>query len=256
MITAIIQCRRGSTRLPDKIIKEVCGKPILWHQIERMKQSRLIERIVLATTVSEDDSLLEDLGRHWGVDVFRGSEEDVLERFYQAALKFKGETIVRIPGDCPLIDPKVVDKVIDAYIKNFPGYDYVSNTIKPTYPDGQDTEVFSFKALEKTWREAKKDFEREHVTPYLYRSGRFRTFNIRNDIDYSDLRWTLDEEQDLKFIREVYKRLYKEEGIFYMEDVIRLLKEEPSIMKINKGMARNEKFVKQLQEDQDKGAQR
>ena len=247
--TAIIQARVGSTRLPGKVLLKVMDKTILEHVIERVKKAKNIDDIIIATTIKKEDLKIVKLASRLGISIYCGSEEDVLDRYYQAARLFNVKCIARITADCPLIDPKVVDNVISVYIKNFPKYDYVSNTINPTYPDGQDTEVFSFEALKQAWGNAKKSFEREHVTPYISRSGKFNVFNVQNEKDYSYLRWVLDEERDLVFIREVYDRLFKGDDMFYMEDVLRLYEEDPSIAEINKDLVRNEKLQKQIENE-------
>lgn len=233
-VIAIIQARMGSTRLPGKIIKEIVRKPMLGHVIERLRKSRLINEIVIATTKNKNNPILK-ITQDYGVKIFIGSEEDVLDRYYQAARRYKDDVIVRITSDCPLIDPEVVDKVIKYFINSEDKIDYVSNTLKRSYPLGLDTEVFSFMALEKAWQEAKETYQREHVTPYIYEHPEiFRLANVENSEDLSYLRWTVDEERDLEFVRKVYERLYKEDEIFLMQDVLNLLKKEPQLMEINK----------------------
>ena len=233
-IVCIVQARMGSTRLPGKVMKEIMGKSMLVHIIERLKKSRLIDKIVIATTKNKDNLILK-LAQEYKVKTFIGSEEDVLDRYYQAAKKYKANIVVRITSDCPLIDSDVIDKVTRYYLENKSRLDYVTNTLSRSYPRGLDVEVFSFNALEKAWREAKKPYQREHVTPYIYEHPEiFHLANIRNNEDLSYMRWTVDEEKDLKFVREVYKRLYKEGEVFLMQDILNLLKKEPQLMDINK----------------------
>jgi len=233
-IVAIVQARRSSIRLPQKVLKDIAGKPMLAHVIERLKKSQLIDEILMATAKDNNMSILE-LAQKYGVKCFVGIEEDVLGRYYNAAREFKVDIIVRITSDCPLIDPEVVDKVIKRYIENKEKIDYISNTLKRSYPRGLDAEVFSFRVLEKTWKEAKRPYQREHVTPYIYEHPEiFRMANVENNEDLSSMRWTVDEEKDLEFVREIYKRLYKRGKIFLMEDILRLLKREPKLMEINK----------------------
>lgn len=235
-IVAIVQARIGSTRLPEKVLKNIAGKPMLAHVIERLKKSKLIHEIVIATAKDKNMSIPE-LAQKCGVRFFLGSEEDVLDRYYKAAVKFKADIIVRITSDCPLIDPLVVDQVIKRYRGSKGKIDYMSNTLKQSYPRGLDTEVFSFKVLEKTWKEAGKPYQREHVTPYIHEHPEiFHVANVENNVDLSSMRWTVDEEEDLKFIREIYKKLYKRGKIFLMNDVLSLLKREPSLMEINKSI--------------------
>jgi spore coat polysaccharide biosynthesis protein SpsF len=248
MIAAIVQARMGSTRLPGKVMKPLCGKPILWHIITRISYSKQIEKIIIATTDKEEDKVIVKLAEEMGVAFYRGSSDDVLDRYYQAARKFNVDPVVRITADCPLIDPEIMDNIIDYYLKG--DYDYVSNGLKPTLPDGLDTEVFSFKSLEKVWAEAKKPSEREHVTSYIYNHPELlKIHNYENDVDLSGMRWVVDEEADYQFISEVYKNLYKDGKIFYVKDIIRLLEEMPELLKLNKGISRNEGYQISLLKD-------
>lgn len=249
MIVAIIQARVGSSRLPRKVIERVGDKTLIWHVIQRVKESKLIDKIVLATTPNEKDKILLEKAKEYGVEGFAGSENDVLDRYYQAAKKFKGDVIVRITGDCPLIDSKVVDRVIQRFMEE--EADYMSNINPPTYPDGLDVEVFSFAALEKAWKEATLVSEREHVTPYIRKNPQiFQIKNLENDEDLSSMRWTVDEERDLEFVREIHSKLYKEGKIFHMGDVLALLKKHPELMDINRGITRNGGYQKSLEEDE------
>lgn len=249
MIAAIVQARMGSTRLPGKTMKLLSGKPVLWHIITRLNHSKKIKRIIVATTDRQDDEVIVRLAEEMGIDSYRGSSEDVLDRYYQAAKIFDVDPIVRITADCPLIDPEVVDNIAGYYSAS--AYDYVANTLKLTMPDGLDTEVFSFKSLERAWAEAKKTSEREHVTSYIYNHPElFKIHNYENDVDLSGMRWVVDEEADYKFISEVYKNLYKDGKIFYMKDIIRLLEEMPELLKLNKGISRNEGYQISLLKDE------
>ena len=241
-VVAIIQARMGSTRLPGKVLKNIVGKPILAHIIERLKKSRLIDEIVVATTKKTNGPILK-IAQECGVKSFTGSEEDVLDRYYQAAKEYKADVIVRITADCPLIDPRIIDKVIKYYLKNKDRFDYVSNVLERSFPQGLDTEVFPFNVLKKAWYEAKKTYEREHVTIYIYEHLEiFQLANVENSKDLSYMRWTVDEEKDLKFIREIYRRLYREDKIFCAKDVLNLLEKEPELLEINKDVGqKNEK---------------
>ncbi len=247
-IIAIVQARSGSTRLPGKTMIDIAGKPMLWHVINRLKHSRRLTDIVIATTTNPNDNAIIRLAGENNIKSYAGSEEDVLDRYYQAAVKFKADVIVRITADCPMIDPVIVDKTIEHYLNG--KFDYVSNTVKPTYPDGLDTEVFSFRSLQRAWKEAKLKSEREHVTPYLWKHPElFIIGNIKNDTDLSRFRWTVDTEEDLQFAREIYRRLYKAHGMFYMEDILELLKQHPELLAINSNSKRNEGYAKSLRED-------
>jgi len=250
-IGAIIQARTGSTRLHNKVLKDVAGKSMLWHVVNRIKKSKLVDTIIIATTDLEEDKVLLKLAEKWNIDSYAGSENDVLDRYFQASIKYKLKVITRITADCPLIDPHIIDRIVEHFLSG--DFDYVSNTLKPTYPDGLDTEVFSFEALKRAWKEAKHTSEREHVTPYIWKHPeKFKLGRVKYDKDLSYMRWSVDEEKDLEFVKVVYKQLYKEgkEGkFFYMEDVLDFLKKHPEMMNINKMITRNEGYLKSLKED-------
>ncbi len=232
-IVGIVQARMGSTRLPGKVMRTVLGEPILLHTLDRIKKIKSLDKIVIAiTTKKQDDIIVGTVGEYDGtIGLFRGSEEDVLDRYYRAATEFGAEAIVRITSDCPLIDPIVSEKVIKTFLGN--KCDYCSNNLKRTYPLGLDTEVLTFSALKKTWEEASKDFEREHVTPYIRNNpNKFKHLNVSNDADLSHYRWTLDTPDDLAFINEIYKRLYRDEETFYTSDVLNLLKNDFNLLKM------------------------
>ncbi|WP_100401665.1 cytidylyltransferase domain-containing protein [Bacillus sp. FJAT-42315] len=231
---AIIQARMGSTRLPGKVLKKIMDKTLLEYQIERVNKCFLIDDIVVATTVKEEDTVIEDLCNKIGVKVYRGHEEDVLSRYYEAAERFRADVIVRLTSDCPLIDPRIVDEVIQAYFKQYNSVDYVSNTFERTFPRGLDTEVFSFDSLKKAHSEAVLPSEREHVTSYFYNnSHQFRMGNVRSKRDYSNYRWTVDTVEDFELIQLVLKELYKPDDTFYLKDVVQLLEMNPKWNDIN-----------------------
>ena len=203
-ISAIIQARLGSTRLPGKTLMTIKGDTLLGHLVNRIKACTLIDDIIIATTNKLSDDKIVDFARNRDLKLYRGSEDDVLDRFYKTAIEFDVKTIVRVTPDCPMLDPRVTDFVISHYLKG--NYDYVSNTIKPTYPDGLDTEIFSFKTLQKAWNEASLPSEREHVTAFIYKHPElFKLFNVEKDgEDISWMRWTVDTEQDLRFIKKIF----------------------------------------------------
>lgn len=232
-VVAIIQARLGSTRLPGKILKEINGRPLLSYQLERLQNSRFIDELVIATTTNEKDNLLVEFCENQHVSFFKGSETDVLARYYEAAVKFKADAIVRITSDCPIIDLQIVDKTIKSFIDNRE-YDYVSNTVERTYPRGLDTEVFTFAALEKAYNEAVLERDREHVTAYFYTNSHF--FNIgyvKNDVDYSKYRWTVDTEEDFELIKLIIGALYRENPNFTLLDTVNLMEKNPDWFKIN-----------------------
>lgn len=245
---AIIQARVNSTRLRGKVLIEIGGKTVLEHVIERVKKSRYIKNTILATTDRHEDSRIADLADKLGVDSYRGSENDVLDRYYQTAKLYNAKHIVRITADCPLIDPDIIDDVISRYFES--KSDYCSNTLEVTFPDGQDVEVFSFETLSIAWENAKLLSEREHVTPYIKNHpDRFKLAGFRNKVDLSDKRWTLDREEDLMFIRAVIAGLYPQNPDFGMEDIMEFIKNNPQIEDINKGIVRNEGYLKSLEDD-------
>lgn len=248
-VVAIIQVRMGSTRLPGKVLLDIMGKPLLAHIIDRISESKLVNsNIILATTTNPADHVLVDFANENHLDCFIGSEEDVLDRFYQAAKQAGADIIVRITADDPFKDPEIMDKIIQIMIDD--NFDYVSNTIKPTYPEGLDIEVFSFKSLERAWKESKKTSEREHVTPYIWNHpDLFKLYNVKNDVDLSSMRWTLDTDKDLEFTKAVYERLYVPGKIFRMRDILTILNNEPNLQKINIGIERSAGYKKSLREE-------
>lgn len=246
MIAAIIQARMGSTRLPNKTLMKIEGNPMLWHVLERVKRCSDIDKTVIATTLNPKDKQILDFAKEYGVAAFRGSEQDVLDRVYKVAKEIGADAVVRVTPDCPLICPEVVSKVVTEFRKG--GYDYVANTLVYTYPDGCDVEVFSFGALEKAWRQCKDPAEREHVTPYMRNSRKFRTKNVVNEnpIDPRRYKWSVDNENDLKFVREVYNELYGKRKSFSYEDVMRMLKRRPEVSKINEEEVINEGYYRSI----------
>lgn len=243
---AIIQARMGSSRLPGKVLADICRKPMLWHVIRRTNQSRFITYLVVATShLSEDDPIAEHCRRE-NVECFRGSEQDVLDRYYQSAVHYGARDVVRITADCPLLDPNIVDLVIDMYQSG--NYDYVSNLMPRTFPIGLSAEVFSFDTLESAWREAKWQSEREHVTPYIMNHPEYyRLGNVVRGDDLSSLRWTVDESRDLEFVRSVYSRFANDS--FGMDEIIELLARRPELTKINEGIGHDDNYKKSLRED-------
>jgi spore coat polysaccharide biosynthesis protein SpsF len=240
----------GSTRLPGKVMLEILNKPVIWHVVSRVSKTQSIDRLIVATTTRSEDDVIETFCRENNISFFRGSNEDVLDRYYQCAKKFDMENIVRITADCPLHDPNVIDLVIKRYKSG--NYDYISNTDPPSYPDGIDVEVFSLTALEKAWNNANLSSEREHVTPYIRKNKNlFRVENVQNETDLSELRWTLDQEEDFRFIQTVYIELSESKSdIFYINDILELINKCPELLKINSNILRNEGYLKSLKNDQ------
>ena len=244
-VVAIIQARMGSSRLPGKSLAEIEKRPMLWHVIDRVKRATLVDRVVVATSTASADDVIEKMCRENDVSCYRGSENDVLDRFYGAARGERASQVVRITADCPLIDPEVIDRVVRRFQRG--DLDYASNAMVRSYPDGLDTEIFSFPALERAWHEAGKASEREHVTPYL-RSDKFRIANIENDhLESSVLhcRWTVDEQEDLDFVRAVYGA-FRGKKIFLMKDILQLIRDQPEIEKLNSQIVSNRGYYKSL----------
>jgi spore coat polysaccharide biosynthesis protein SpsF (cytidylyltransferase family) len=223
-------------------------KTVLEYVVERVKKAKRIERVIVATTIRKEDLGVADLAGSLGAGVYRGADEDVLDRFYQAAKLFGIKHIVRITADCPLIDPQIIDKVIDLYFRS--NADYCSNTLKETFPDGEDVEVFSFNVLRSAWKNARLLSEREHVTPYIKKNtDKYKPANLENDKNLSYKRWTVDTKEDFGFIKAVLETLYPKKPDFGMQDILELLEHNPHIEEMNKGIMRNEGYAKSLRED-------
>lgn len=231
-------------------MKQIVGKPMLELQIERIRQSIRIDKLVVATSFEPEDDPIEELCDNLGVDCFRGNLNDVLDRFYQAASQYKPQLIVRLTGDCPLTDPEVIDYGI-AFYENNP-YDYVSNSVERTYPIGLDLEVFSFKHLKEAAQKAELPSEREHVTAYFrnhrdeYKVGQFHC-----DTDLSEHRWTVDEPADFEFVTKIYEALYLTNPRFTTHDILTLISERPDLMTINYAIMHNQGYEKSLREDRE-----
>jgi spore coat polysaccharide biosynthesis protein SpsF len=232
-MVAIIQARMGSTRLPGKVLLDLLGEPMLARVVNRTRQSRMLNEVVVATTVQPDDEAIVRLCSKRCWPWFRGSEDDVLDRYYQAARKHKADVIIRITSDCPLIEPEIVDRVVQEFLERQPEVDYASNTWpRRTFPRGLDAEVMRLDVLERAWHEDCNPAWREHVTPYIYRNpGRFRIHNVINQVDYSAMRWTVDTPEDLAFVRRIYD--YFGHDCFSWREVLTVLEEHPEWVGMN-----------------------
>jgi len=247
-IIAIIQARFDSVRLPGKILLNLEGKTVLERVVERVKQSKFINDVIVATTVTKHDLETIKVCVENNIRVFAGAEDDVLDRYYQVAKLFKVDHIVRITADCPLIDPRIIDEVINLHIKETA--DYTTNTIKESFPDGQDVEVFKFSVLQQAWQNAKLVSEREHVTPYIRNNpGIFKLKNLECKEDLSRKRWTLDHPEDYDFIKIVYEHLFSKNPYFGFDEIMGFIKKNPEIEKVNQRITRNEGYSKSLKED-------
>jgi len=249
MIGCIIQARMGSSRLPGKtLIKLDENYSTLDYVINQLSHSNLLDKIIVATTNLEQDDIIEKNLKTKQIDCFRGSSNDVLDRYYKCAKKFQINKIVRITADCPLIDPVLVDTVIQKFESE--ECDYVTNTLTRTFPIGTDVEIFSFKILEETWKIATLPSEREHVTSFMRKKeSNFNLVNIKNDVDLSNLRWTLDRKEDLVLIRKIISKTHK--NPILMNDILDLFSSEPELKKINMNIDQNEGMLKSLKRDEE-----
>ena len=245
----ITQARYGSTRLPGKVLKEIAGKPLLQIHLERLKNCKTISEIVVATTINEEDAVIYEKVIDWGFSATRGSESDVLDRFYHAVKDKNVDWIVRVTSDCPLIDPVLVDKVI-SYVQAS-NKDYGSNTIIENYPDGQDVEVIKYSALEYAWKNSKLLSEREHVTPFIRNNSDlkggilFKAINYPCDFDFSKIRMTVDESRDFELISILINHLGTDKTwLEYTNYII-----ENKLTEINDSIIRNEGLLKSLKND-------
>jgi len=246
-ISCVIQARMGSSRLGGKVLMNIENKnPLLHFVINQLKYSKLIDRIIIATTSLPEDDVILKMANEIKVQTFRGSPKDLLDRYYQCAKEFSLSNIVRITSDNPLIDPTLVDQVVEKYLEG--SFDYVTNVIPRTFPQGTEAEIFSFTALEKAWNEAKKPSEREHVTPYFYNNPeKFKIFKITHHENLSKLRWTVDRKPDLELVRSIVSKIQKRPIL--MNDIIALLENEPKLINHNKDYVMNEGYLKSLEED-------
>ena len=248
MIGCIIQARMGSSRLPGKaLMKSDSGKPLLYYVINQLRYCSKIKNLVIATTTNQEDDEIEKFANNNSINVFRGKEKDVLDRYFQCAKKYSFSTIVRITADCPLIDPQIVDKVIEQFFSE--NYDFATNTLTRTFPIGTDVEVFSFSALNKAWENAQLPSEREHVTPYLRNKENSKIINVENTKNISNLRLTVDRIEDFELIKQILNNISI--NPIHLEDVLELFSRKPELIEINKHINHNEGFNKSLEEDKE-----
>jgi spore coat polysaccharide biosynthesis protein SpsF len=231
---AIIQARMGSTRLPGKVLMDLAGEPMLARVVRRVQRARTLHAVMVATTVEPADDPVVDLCAAHGWPCARGSQDDVLERYHLAAQAAAADIVVRITADCPLIEPTVIDRVVEEFLAGQPGIDYACNWLPArTFPRGLDTEVFSFVALDRARREDHNPAWREHVTPFIYRQPtRFHIHGVTNAVDLSDLRWTVDTQEDLTFARRIYD--WFGDDAFGWQEVLAVLKQHPEWLEINR----------------------
>ena len=238
----------SSSRLPGKVLMPLVGMPMLFRQIERIRQSKLIDKLIVATTIDESDDIVASLCKENGVLFYRGSVENVLERYYTIAKLYEPDNIIRLTGDCPLMDPDIIDRVVQCHLTN--KNDFTSNVITPTYPDGLDIEVFTMETLEKMYHDAKRPSLKEHVTLYVHENPtKFKMQNVEHIENLSQLRWTVDEIEDYEFVYRVYQGLYQLNPFFTFYDILNFLNENPEIQKINGAFLRNEGLKKSLEKE-------
>lgn len=238
-VNAIIQARCGSTRFPNKVFADIDGEPLIWHVVNRLSYTKKIDEIIIATTVNEKDDKIEKWCSNNDIGCYRGDENDVLNRYYCASQEFPSDIIVRITADDPFKEPDVIDRVINKLIDG--QYDYVTNNYPPSFPEGLDCEAFTWETLKKMENLATEDFEREHVTQYIFKHLEdFQTANVSSKKMLKDYRWTIDTRQDYEMVREIYaKRDMNKNGILLMEEILDILNKNPKILEINSSVHRS-----------------
>ena len=233
-IVAIVQARLGSSRLPGKVLLDVCGKPLLWHVMRRVMAAKLVDETILATADNEQNAPIVDFAKKYGFTCYAGSEIDLLDRFYQPCKAHGATIVVRITADCPLVDPAIIDKTIRYFLDSNGQIDYLYNNSAHTLPDGLDVEVFTMKTLETLWSTVAGEFEREWFTtvmrdnPKLWRHGA-----MTHDIHCRDTRWTVDYPEDIALIRRIFEALDNEKTVFSMYDILDFLKAHPEVNALN-----------------------
>ena len=246
MIGCIIQARMGSSRLPGKVMMKLDDKnPVIYYVIKQLKHCNFVDEIVVATTVLKEDDVIENFVRKNNIKCFRGSEQDVLDRYYQCAKNYSFSAVIRITSDNPLVDPEIIDKIITLFKTN--DYDYISNEQPPTFPLGYAVEVFSFSALETAWKKAELPSEREHVTPYFYKNKKvFKQTNFDNSTDLSSIRCTLDTNDDYTLIKKIIHKINHRPLL--LNDVLKLFEKEPELSQINKHV-KHDGYLRSLKSD-------
>ncbi|NQY23176.1 MAG: glycosyltransferase family protein [Campylobacteraceae bacterium] len=253
MNLAILQARMSSTRLPNKVLKKVNGKELLAYECERILKSKRIDKLIIATSDDISDDAIESFGLKNNIEVFRGSLKDVLSRYYTCAKEFKDKNkieklnVIRVTGDCPVIDAGIIDEVVSEFEQN--NYDYVSNTLIPTYADGMDIEICTFDALKKSYENVIFESDREHVTLYIKNNEIFKKLNYTSKNDFSHLRLTVDEENDFELIKNIIENLYPNNPDFDYLDIISYLTKNPNLLYINSDIKRDEGLKKSLKKD-------
>ncbi|MFD1446454.1 cytidylyltransferase domain-containing protein [Oceanobacillus profundus] len=248
MNLAILQARMSSSRLPGKVLKPLAGKPMLLQQINRINKSKFIDKLIVATTIEAIDDAVVTMCKENNILYYRGSLENVLERYYQIAKIYNPKNIIRLTGDCPLLDAEIIDHVIECHLNQ--ENDYTSNTIDPTFPDGLDTEVFTWKTLETIFHKANRPSLKEHVTLYIHENPAcFKVENIINEENLSNHRWTVDESEDYELVYRIYEALFPKNPNFTFHDILKFLSENKELQRLNEGIKRNEGLQKSLTQE-------
>ena len=243
-VVAIVQARLSSQRLANKVLLPLEDKTVLGHIVDRLLNCKFLDEIVIATSTDASDKEIVDWCKINKINFFCGSLHDVLDRYYKASRKYNAKVIVRVTGDCPVVDPEIVDEVI----KGFFSGNYDAYSLAGDFPDGLDCQVFSFSAIEKSWKEAKLPSEREHVGVFIEKTHRelFKLGELNKFTGLQNYRWTLDEPEDYEFLKKIFFKLYRGKNIFYTQDILNLIDKEPELMNINSGIVRNEGYKKSL----------
>tara|TARA_Y100000741_G_scaffold307594_1_gene250443 strand:+ start:178 stop:945 length:768 start_codon:yes stop_codon:yes gene_type:complete len=247
IIAGIIQARIGSTRLKGKILADINGEPMLYRVYKQIENCKFLNKVIIATTFLEEDNETVKFLEKNNIEYFRGEPTNVLDRYFECAKKINADIVVRMTADNPLIDPDVIDRVIQHYTEN--DFDYVANNNPRTYPYGMDVEVFSFNALEKAWLKSTLPSEKEHVTGYIINNEIFKKDNVSLEEDFSNIRITVDRTRDLELIREIYSRI-KDRPILF-EHILRLFEDNSELFKINQKYKKDEGYLKSLEEDKE-----
>lgn len=247
-VVALVQARMGSTRLPGKVLADILGKPMLWHIVNRLSYCKLVDQTIIATADNDKNKPIAEVAKQYAIPCYSGSEVDLVDRFYQAARKFDASVIVRITADCPLVDPEIVDELIDIYLHNIDRYDYVSNSRpKASYPHGLDAEVFGVNLVKNLWQTIEEPFRREWFTTVIFENPeKYKLFCLKSKENLSQIRLTVDYQEDLDLVREIFTRLYKEDRCFYLKDMLDLLSANQELLDINKKYKRDEQYIQEL----------
>lgn len=249
-IVAIIQARMSSTRLPKKVLLPLGKKTVIENVYDRVSRSKLINKVVLATTTDPSDDILSEFCQSKGMEVFRGSLDDVLDRYYQAGKHYKTDVIVRITGDCPLCDAEIIDRTVSKHIKDHNDFTATAYLGNETFADGLDVDVFDFSAIKTSWEKARLSYQREHVGQYITANAKdFKIGHIENSENLSSKRWTLDEPNDYEFLKAVYQGLGQESNDFNMKEILQYLKDHPELENLNHQIIRNEGLHKSAKKD-------